>query len=172
MKAPTLHFWIFFFLLLLANSWERLAYSEEDDLFPEQESISAIVAGERPEGILFLVMEQDDEALKWVLPRILRYTAQLRAVWRELPIAVLSHGDEMFGLISELEGLYPDIHGNVLQLLHEYGVAFHVCGTYAAMSDVSASEFPDYVDVVPFGPAQIENYRELGFDIVSVELTW
>ena len=110
--------------------------------------------------------------MKWVLPRIVRYTAQLKAAWRDLPIAVLSHGDEMFALVTELEGLYPDIHGHVLQLLHEYGVAFHVCGTYAAMSEVSASEFPEYVDVVPFGPAQVENYRELEFEVVSVELTW
>lgn len=172
MKSPVLYSWYFSFVLLLASSWPRFADSEEHDLFPEQEIISDIIAGDKPEGILFLVMEHDDEALKWVLPRILRYTAQLKAAWRDLPIAVLSHGDEMFGLVTELEGLYPDIHGNVLRLLHEYGVAFHVCGTYATMSDVSASEFPEYVDVVPFGPAQVENYRELEFEIVSVELTW
>jgi hypothetical protein len=34
------------------------------------------------------------------------------------------------------------------------------------------SEFPDYIDVVPFAPAEIENYRLMEFKIVNLELTW
>jgi hypothetical protein len=57
-------------------------------------------------------------------------------------------------------------------LINEFDASFHVCGTYAAMSDIAPSEFPDYVDVAPFGPAEIQNYRLMEFNVVSVELTW
>ena len=149
-----------------------LTHSGTEEVLPEQEEIDSIVIGEEPEGVLFVVMEQDEEALQWVLPRILHYTRQLRGAWEDLPIAVVSHGEEMLGLLTELSGLYPQVHENLRLLVNHYDVAFHVCGSFASLSDVDASEFPDYVDVVSFGPAQIANYCQLGFILVSIELTW
>ena len=160
------------FPFVLSLLFMGLTHSGTEEALPEQEEIDSIVIGEEPEGVLFVVMEQDEEALQWVLPRILHYTRQLKGAWEDLPIAIVSHGDEMFGLLAELSGLYPQVHENLRLLVNHYGVAFHVCGSFASMSDVAASEFPDYVDVVPFGPAQIEDYRQLGFILVSVELTW
>ncbi len=159
---------LFIFSMLLMG----VSHSETEEVLPEQEEIDLVVIGEEPTGVLFVVMEQDEEALQWVLPRILHYTRQLKGVWKDLPIAVVSHGEEMFGLLAELSGLYPHVHKNLQLLVNQYGVAFHICGSFASMSDVAASEFPDYVDVVPFGPAQIADYRQLGFVLVSVELTW
>ena len=158
--------------LLICLLFWGVVHSSTAEMLPEQEEIEAIVLGEAPEGVLFTVMEQDEEALQWVLPRILHYTRQLREEWPELPVAVVSHGEEMLGLLTEFRSLYPDVHDNLWQLMNRYNVAFHVCGSFAAFSDVEASEFPDYVDVVPFGPAQIADYRQLGYEVVSIELTW
>ncbi len=143
-----------------------------DEAFPEQDEIDRISRQERPEGIVFLVMEQDEEALKWVLPRVAHYTRQLRNKWRGLPVVVLSHGDEMFALTGEYQALYPELHRDLRRLVEEHDVLFQVCGSYAAMSDVTASAFPSYVDVVPFAPTEIENYRALGFKMLNLELTW
>jgi intracellular sulfur oxidation DsrE/DsrF family protein len=140
--------------------------------YPEQELIEELVARDELPGVLFLIMDDDDEALEWVLPRLLQYSAQLREKWPEMPISVLSHGQEMFGLLQKYATLYPHLHADLKRLVTQYKVTFHVCETFAAMADVAPSEFPDYVDVVPFGPAEIENYRRLDFKVVSVELTW
>jgi hypothetical protein len=149
------------------------ATAEMDEaLFPEQDTVNRMLLEDRPEGFLFLVMEDDAEALQWVLPRILHYAGQFKAVWPDLPLAVLSHGEEMMGLLSEYAPLYPQMHDNLRRLIEEFDASFHVCGAYAAMSGVAASEFPDYVDVVPFGPAEIENYRLMEYAVLSVELTW
>jgi intracellular sulfur oxidation DsrE/DsrF family protein len=144
----------------------------EEEAFPEQSEIDRILSGDKPPGILFLVMEHDEEALNWVLPRIVHYTAQIREKWPDLNVAVLSHGDEMLALVYDLTPLYPGIHQNVYDLVNTYNVYFHVCGTFAEMSGYSPSEFPDYVDVVPFGPAQIQDYRGLDYRVLSIEPTW
>lgn len=143
-----------------------------DEAFPELDEIDEISRSERPEGVVFLVMEQDEEALKWVLPRVFHYTRLLRDKWQALPIVVLSHGDEMFALTEGYQALYPELHRELRKLVEEHNVLFQVCGSYAAMSDVAASAFPSYVDVVPFAPAEIENYRVLDFRMVNLELTW
>ena len=155
---------------ILFSSW--LTTVADDELFPEQSEIDGLTAGNKPEGVVFLVMEDDEEALRWVLPRVLHYTRQLRAKWQHLPIVVLSHGNEMFALVTDQQPLYKKVHADVKKLVSDYHVAFQVCAAYASMSDVSSSEFPPYVDVVPFAPAEIENYRQMEFSMVSLELTW
>ena len=160
------------FPLCLILSFPCLAQESPDKGFPEQSEIDKILTSERPEGILLLVMEQDEEAFKWVLPRVTHYTRQLRKKWKDLTIVVLSHGDEMFALRTEYRALYEKLHQEVLTLVSERDVLFQVCGSYARYSDIAPSEFPDYVDVVPFAPAEIENYRQLEFKIINLELTW
>jgi len=140
--------------------------------FPEQSEIDDIRTAEKPEGVLFLVMEQDEEAFNWVLPRVIHYTQQLRDKWKDLTIVVLSHGEEMFALRAEYRPLYEKMHQDVLMLVSKHEVLFQVCGSYANFSNVAPSEFPDYIDVVPFAPAEIENYRLMEFKIINLELTW
>ena len=158
--------------VVFAAAWLPVAMADEFDLFPEQDEILALTAGEKPSGVLFVVMEHDEEALQWILPRINRYTRLLNDRWPDLSLAVLSHGEEMMGLLSEFKPLYPEMHRTLQRLVHEFDLMFHVCGSYAAMADVDESEFPVYVDVVPFGPAEIENYRSLDYEVISLESTW
>ena len=48
-------------------------------------------------------------------------------------------------------------------------VPVHVCETHAGWYGVEASDFPDYVDVAPTGPGQINLYKELGYTLILME---
>ena len=165
-------FFLLFFLLFSSVQ----CFSQEEpplaDPFPEQSEINLILSAEEPEGIVFLVMEQDEEALYWVLPRVTVYTQQLREKWNDLPIVILSHGDEMFSLVEEFKSLNEKFHQSIKELTKNYDVVFQVCGSYASFSDIDASEFPDYIDVVPSAPAEISNYRQMEYKFISLELIW
>ena len=168
MTSTALRCLVLFLILTLSCAAKEPPFEE----FPEQSEIDAIRTAQKPEGVLFLVMEQDEEAFQWVLPRVIHYTRQLREKWSDLTIVMLSHGEEMFALRTEYQPLYEKLHRDVLTLVSEYDVLFQVCGSYASFSNVVPSEFPDYIDVVPFAPAEIENYRLMEFKIVNLELTW
>ena len=159
-------------LLCLSRSFSSLAREAPYGEFPEQSEIDRILVSLKPEGMLFLVMEQDEDAFQWVLPRVIHYTRQLRDKWGDLTVVVLSHGDEMFALLKEYRALYEQAHKDVQTLTTTYDVLFQVCGSYAFYSDIDQSEFPGYVDVVPFAPAEIENYRMLDYEVINLELTW
>ncbi|MCU7835785.1 MAG: hypothetical protein KZQ83_11120 [gamma proteobacterium symbiont of Taylorina sp.] len=159
-------FFILFYCL------QCFAQTSTNTPFPEQSEIDSVYHGEEPEGIVFLVMEQDEEALYWVLPRVTHYTQQLHSKWKNLPIIILSHGDEMLSLTNDLKSLHKDLHQSIKELSSKYNVLFQVCGSYAFFSDIDASEFPEHIDVVPFAPAEIENYRQMDFKMISLELTW
>jgi hypothetical protein len=45
----------------------------------------------------------------------------------------------------------------------------HVCETHAGWYGVTAEDFPDYVDVAPTGPGQINLYQELGYDLIVIK---
>ena len=148
------------------------AAEQSPSLYPEQGEIDRLLSGPEPAGVLLLVMEHDEEALQWVLPRVIHYTGQLQGKWRELPIVLLSHGDEMFALRSEYGVLYPGIHKMARDLVENRGVVFNVCESWASNEGVAWDEFPDFIDVVPFAPAEIENYRHLDFKVINIEQTW
>jgi hypothetical protein len=48
-------------------------------------------------------------------------------------------------------------------------VPVHVCETHAGWYGVTAEDFPDYVNVAPTGPGQIQLYEALGFYLVVIE---
>ena len=160
---------------MLFFAFATIIHAEETrspSMFPEQDEINHILSGSMPEGVLFLVMEHDEEALLWVLPRVIHYTGQLREKWSELSVVLLSHGDEMFALMSESGTLYPEIVEMAEKLVTQHKVLFNVCGAFASQEGVSGSEFQNFVDVVPFAPAEIENYRNLEFKVINIEQTW
>jgi intracellular sulfur oxidation DsrE/DsrF family protein len=159
----------FIFLLfpLLAQPSEE---SSED--YPEAHVIDQLLRGEKPEGIVFLVMEYDIEALGWVLPRVLHYTKELKGKWPGLEIVILSHGDEMFVLQKDYVSAYQNIHHQIEMLVEKHDVLFQVCGSYAQASNISVTNFPRYIDVVPYAPTEIDNYRLLDYKLIHLDHTW
>ncbi|MEW8317420.1 MAG: hypothetical protein AB2660_06510 [Candidatus Thiodiazotropha sp.] len=126
-------------------------------------------AEEEPAGVIFEIIEDDDDALGWALPKVARLSAKLRKRFPELPIAVVSHGREQFGLLAdEADGLLAPIHANAKQLQSE-DIDLHVCGVHAGWDGYTPEDYPAYVDVSPSGPAQIRDYRNLGFVLIVLQ---
>jgi len=126
-------------------------------------------ADEPPGGVVFEIVEGDDDALAWALPLVRQYSEQLRTRFADLPIAVVTHGAEQFALLEkEADGPLASIHADARDL-RETAVDLHVCGAHAGWYGHLPEDFPSYVDVSPSGPAQINDYRNLGFKVIRLQ---
>ena len=160
----------FLLIALLALLVTGISASEDD---PERYAINQIIKAQKaPAGVIFAVREYEEDALIWVLPRVERYIQEIRSSYPEISIAMMSHGDELTSLSHSKLADYHSMHQLLKKLVVEQQLRFHICGTMAEMSGLSADDFPEYVDVVPFGPSQVEDYLSLGYVLVDLELTW
>jgi len=121
-----------------------------------------------PPGVVFEVLENQETDLVWVIPLIKRYAGQLREKYPHIKIAVVSHGREEFGLLKENQEKYQATHLAVKSLVDD-AIPLHVCGTHASWNNKAKEDFPDYVDVVPEGPAQLSHYVREGYDLVVID---
>ena len=132
-------------------------------------TVEGILAQQQPpDGVVFEIIEGSKKDLDWAIPRIREDTKRLRAKFPDLPIAVVSHGREEFGLTREEAKKRPEVHEMVKDLSDNLNVPVHVCATHASWYDVSPEEFPDYIEVSESGPAQINDYIALGYVLVIV----
>lgn len=137
---------------------------------PEIDEVQRLIdAGSPPAGVMFNVLEYDEDALEWAAPRIERYSQMLRARYPGLDVVVISHGDEITALRTREADLYRGVHDRLARLTEEQGLVVHVCGAYARANGVDESEFADFVDVVPLATTQIEDYRAFGYVTISLE---
>jgi len=116
-----------------------------------------------PPGIVFEIAERDPRALDAALPWVKQAAQKLRARFPGLPMALVTHGQEMFVLQRHLKEASAAAHQLVQSLKRDDGVPVHVCETHAGWKGISPEAFPDYVDVAPSGPAQIRNYEALDY---------
>jgi intracellular sulfur oxidation DsrE/DsrF family protein len=123
-------------------------------------------------GVIFTIREFDEDALEWVLPRVERYVKVLRQKSPEIHLAMMSHGDELAAASSGQQQRFPAMHRLLEKLSREYGFVFHVCNTAARGLGLDEDDFPAYVNVVPFGPSQVQDYLSMGYELVDLELTW
>ncbi|NRP95240.1 DsrE/DsrF-like family protein [Marinobacterium sp. xm-g-59] len=121
---------------------------------------------EAPPGVVFEILAPNPQQWQRIQPRLMDAIDSLRSAFPDLDIAVVSHGNEQFALTTENESKFPLLHQGVRDL-GESGVDVHVCETFASWSNVTAEAFPDYVDVAPSGPAQINNYVAMGYLLVD-----
>lgn len=157
--------------LVLCLALAAPALADPTERYPEADEIRTLLDAE-PDGVLFTVREYDEDALSWVLPRLEHYIRQLHERHPDMPIAVLSHGNEMLSLTRDNRTRYPDLHAALFRWVSDFDIAFHVCATFAAHHERYEEDFPDYIDFVPSGPAQINDYRAVGFEVIELELTW
>jgi intracellular sulfur oxidation DsrE/DsrF family protein len=122
-----------------------------------------------PDGVVFEILEDDGDALGWALPLVTRLSIQLRERFPDLSIAVVTHGREQFALLSgEADGLLSAIHDDARQF-ESADIDLHVCGVHAGWDGYTPEDFPDYVDVSASGPAQINDYRSLGYEVIMLQ---
>ena len=147
-------------LLLLASSYTLLAGGTSID--------DVLILKEEPAGVVFEIVSGDEDALRWAIPTVKRHIDKLRERFPELSIAVVSHGREQFALTKNNQQKYKHVHTSLQALSKQAGVPVHVCETYANRNGVDADEFPEYIDVAAAGPAQINDYRALGYILIVV----
>lgn len=123
---------------------------------------------ETPDGVVFEIIESDEEALEAILPRVRQAISQIRERFPLTDFAIVSHGQEEFALQTRYQQSLPVIHQQVQSLVAD-DVPVHVCETYAGWYGVKADDFPDYVDVAPTGPGQINLYLDMGYELIVME---
>ncbi len=133
------------------------AFDEIDDLLEREQA---------PAGVVFEIISEDDDSLETLLPELERAIANLRQRFPDLPVAVVSHGQEQFALEQKTRDTLPGIHTAAEAISSKDGVELHVCGAHAGWYGSTPEDYPDYVDVSPSGPAQINDYRALGYELV------
>lgn len=146
-------------LLLLAGPRIALANADVETL---------LARAEAPHGVVFEIVEADESALDELLPRVRAAIRSIRERFPQTEFAVVSHGREEFALQRQYRDAYAGVHRQVQALVAEE-VPVHVCETHAGWYGVSADDFPDYVNVAPTGPGQIQLYRELGYELVIMQ---
>lgn len=160
-RMRSIHFFLF---ALLAVATLMAGYASAGT----QQQIDEILAQhEPPFGVVFEIVESDDDALQWAIPEANRYVKLLRERFPEIGLAVVSHGSEQFGLMKSRQQQNAPVHQAVLSLVSS-DVPVVVCGTHASWRNKNADDFPNYVDVAPAGPAAISNYQSIGFKLVVI----
>lgn len=121
-----------------------------------------------PPGVVIEIVTPEDEGLRWALPQAQDAVAKLRGKFKDLHIAIVTHGSEQFALMQKQQSTHQTEHRIVQSLIKENQVAVHVCGTHAEWKGVHPEDFPAYVDVAAVGPAQINDYKALGYVLLVI----
>lgn len=133
-------------------------------------TVDALLAqNQPPPGVVFEVFEQSDKALDWAMPEVSAQVKKLRERFPNLEIAVVTHGLEMFALQASGSEQNRKVHDLARNFTKQENIPVHVCETFAGVRSVKAEAFPDYVNVSPYAPAQIEDYKALGYVLVKLQ---
>ena len=116
-----------------------------------------------PPGVVFEIVDRDPGALAVALPWVKQAAQRLKARHPGLPMALVTHGNEMFALQTGKRAGNEAIHQIAQSLSRDDGIPVHVCETYAGWRGLAAEDFPAYIDVAPTGPTQIRNYEALDY---------
>lgn len=155
----------FLILLILSN----LVFSQVTIAQSASEQTEKIISRQQaPTGVVFEIVTGAANSLKWALPQTQKLIKKLRARFPKLEIAVVTHGDEQFALKKSNNKKFKEVHSLTQQLVEDENVPVHVCGTYASWKNVGEEEFLDYVDVTAAGPATINDYVALGYDLIKL----
>ena len=115
-----------------------------------------------PPGVVFEIVDRDPRALEVALPWVKQASQRLKARFPTVPMALVTHGQEMFALQTTGRANNPATH-QIAENLSREGIPVHVCETYAGRRGVGVENFPTYINVAPAGPTQIHNYEALDY---------
>jgi intracellular sulfur oxidation DsrE/DsrF family protein len=138
------------------------------DVFALDDVEALLATDEAPAGVVFEIVSGDADTLGRLLPGVRAGIERLRARFPGLPVAIVSHGEEQFALTTENLADDPGLDAIARDMVTGKEVDLHVCGTYAGWFGIDPEAFPDYVDVAAAGPAQINDYRALGYVLITL----
>ena len=158
---------LLFMLGLMAATWSVWSASSASGV-----SLQAVLAeAQAPAGVVFEIVDRDEQALAKALPWVAEAAKALRGRFADLPLAVVTHGREMFALKEGAKGGNEAVHNLAQELSQGQHIPIHVCETYASRRGLMPEDFPKYIDVAPEGPAQLRNYEALGYVRIKVPKT-
>ena len=129
-------------------------------------SVDTLLARDAPPpGIVFEFESDDEGLLERHLPPLRGEIARLQRRFPGLDIEIVSHGQELLSLTTENETFYPAAH-RITRQLAEAGIPLSVCGAYADTFEAYPEDFPDYVEVLPSGPAHVNNLEALDYVVI------
>ncbi|WP_235584689.1 DsrE family protein [Thiomicrospira sp. WB1] len=136
---------------------------------PHPKVAALIEAEQAPFGVVFDIETLDSDALPRLAEYVRRQIERLQSHYPDADIAVISHGAEEQALSKEAAERESALHATFSGLVEEQGVSMHVCGAVAGLKGLDASDFPDFVTFSPSGMAQLNDYKALGYDVVTIE---
>jgi len=123
---------------------------------------------ERPSGVVIEITSGDPLYLKNIIKELQGDINKLQQKFKDLPVAIVSHARESLLLATEETKKHKDFEQQIKTLASDNNTSVHVCGTYASWFNVSEDAFPEYINVSPAGPVQVDDYLDLGY--VHIEL--
>lgn len=145
--------------LFLTLFFSNLVYGDDETV-----AIDHILKQKQaPAGVVFEIVSDEDDFLEEILPDIKTAVLKLRKKFPKLPVAIVTHGKEQFALTTK--NTDGETHSLVKDLVKDE-IEVHVCGTHASWYGIMPEDFPDYVNVSATGPAQINDYEEIGYELI------
>jgi len=130
--------------------------------------LTALLNEKRPPGVVIEITSGDPLYLKKIMPELKNDITKLQNKFKNLPVAIVSHARESLILSKEGSLKHTKLHKQIKNLSNQSNTTVHVCGTYASWFNISESEFPEYINVSPAGPVQIDDYTELGYTHIEL----
>lgn len=130
--------------------------------------LTTLLNEKRPPGVVIEITSGDPLYLKKIMPELKNDITKLQNKFKNLPIAIVSHARESLILSKEGSLKHTKLHKQIKNLSNQSNTTVHVCGTYASWFNISESEFPEYINVSPAGPVQIDDYTELGYTHIEL----
>ncbi|NWG76657.1 MAG: hypothetical protein HXY24_18980 [Rubrivivax sp.] len=121
-----------------------------------------------PAGVVFEIVDRDPQALEFALPWVRQAAEKLEERFPGVPMALVTHGQEMFALQDKDKDKNAVLHQQVQSLKRDKGIPVHVCETHASWKGLGPEAFPSYIDVAPSGPAQVNSYIALDYQRLVV----
>ena len=130
--------------------------------------LTTLLNEKRPPGVVIEITSGDPLYLKKIMPELKNDITKLQNKFKNLPVAIVSHARESLILSKEGSLKHTKLHKQIKNLSNQSNTTVHVCGTYASWFNISESEFPEYINVSPAGPVQIDDYTELGYTHIEL----
>lgn len=127
-----------------------------------------IQANNDPEGVIFELIESDKNTWKWAAPMIKDLRMQLKEKYPNIEIAVVSHGQEQFQLLKKRVDRQKGAVSILKDLVQRKDVDLHVCGAHSSWFNISVDDYIDIVDVADSGPAKINDYINLDYQLIQL----
>ena len=135
----------------------------------DRQDIDNILALENaPVGVLFeLIGRENGKYLPEGLRKVENYKIELNKKFKDIKVAVVTHGAEQFELSKENAVAQSKTHDLVKRITAE-DVSVHVCSNHASWRGKTEHDFPDYVLATTGAGNQMREYEAQGYIRVKI----